>query len=143
MSGLTASKASAARLRFDARPCPSILAAILATLSSACLSSAPIVPVTPQNQQQVSSCQGIAAFHNGVVIGDFVLSGGATTVAAVGAALPSGQTSAKTDLEIVGAIVGGLGAIGTVVGGYTSTEFANSQCSSVVGSLPVASGGAK
>lgn len=101
-----------------------------------CISSAPIVPVTPGNQAQVSSCQGIASLHNGVVIGDFVVGGTTAGLAGVAAAVSDHTT--KTDLAIAAAITGAVGVAGTAIAGFTSASFANSQCSNVVGPLAAA-----
>jgi hypothetical protein len=100
----------------------------------ACISSAPITPVTPANQDQVSTCQSIASLHNGVVIGDFAVGGITSGLAGVGAALTDTQT--KTDLAIAAAAAGAVALVGTGIAGLTSADFANSNCSSVVGALP-------
>jgi hypothetical protein len=114
-----------------------LLAIVLLCLG--CISSAPITPVTPANQDQVSTCQSIASLHNGVVIGDFVVGGVTSGLAGVGAALS--DTQSKTDLAIAAAAAGAVGLVGTGVAGLTSADFANSNCSSVVGSLPAGKGG--
>jgi hypothetical protein len=103
-----------------------------------CISSAPIVPVTPANSAQVSACQNIASVHNGIVVGDFVIGGSAIVIPTVAAALPSTNTTAKTDLAVTSAIVGGVTAIGAGLGAFYATDFANQNCSSVVGVLPPA-----
>jgi len=100
-----------------------------------CISSAPIVPVTSANSAQISSCQGTATLHNDVVIGGFVL-GGATSGLATAAAAFTDQNT-KTDLAIAGAIAGAVLIADTAVAGFAASNFANSQCSSVVGALPV------
>lgn len=107
----------------------------LLLLVSGCISSAPIVPETSSNIDQISSCQTTAAAHNLVVISDFVLSGSGVTLATSGAAIS--DATAKTDLVIVSAIVGGLSLAGGAIAGYTASNFANSQCPNVVGPLPV------
>ncbi len=77
------------------------LAMLLAGLSG-CLSSAPIVPVTAANQAQIASCQGTAALHNDIVLGDFVFAGAGTALSGVGA-LVSDSTS-KNDAAIGAAV---------------------------------------
>jgi hypothetical protein len=101
---------------------------------TACLSSAPIVPETAANQDQIATCQATAELHNGVVVGDFVLGGAAPALGAVAAALPNG--SGKTDLGITAAVTAGVLAVGATLVGYTASNFAASNCSSVVGQLP-------
>jgi hypothetical protein len=102
-----------------------------------CLPSAPIVPVTQANQAQVSTCQSIAATHNGIQVGDLILTGTVPVIAGIAAAEPSTNASAKTDLAISAAIVGGAAMITSGLVAYTATDFAGSNCGSVVGSLPV------
>jgi hypothetical protein len=114
-----------------------VLVLVAIAFSTACLPAAPIVPVTAANTQQVSACQQIASVHNGVVLGDFVLGGSATTLAGVGAMATN--TSVKTDLSIAAAVVGGVSLAGTAIAGYTAGDFANSNCSSVLGQLPTVS----
>jgi hypothetical protein len=120
---------------------PKIPVAIAVVAGSAmmllgCLSSAPIVPVTPDNSAWVSSCESTASLHNDVVLGDFVFGAAGTTLAGVAALEPSSNAGAKDALAISAAITGGLGLIGTAVAGYTASNFANSKCSAVVGALP-------
>ncbi len=107
---------------------------LLAVLLSGCLTSAPIVPVTPANQAQVTSCQSTASFHDGIVIGDFAFGGIGAGLATAAAAVTDSST--KTGLAVAGAGVGGLLIAGTALAELTASNFANSQCSSVVGSLP-------
>ena len=108
----------------------------LAVMLGGCISSAPIVPETPANQAQIASCDATASLHNGVVIGDFVVGGATTGLAAGAAAVTDGNT--RTALAVAGAIAGGVTTIGAALAAYTASNFANSQCPSVVGSLPVA-----
>jgi hypothetical protein len=108
--------------------------AVLSLALVACIPSAPIGPVTPANQAQVAACQSIATLHNGVVVGDFIFGGAASGLAAVGAIVTDPQT--KTGVAIGAAIAGATGIVGTAIAGFTSRDFANSQCSSVVGDLP-------
>jgi hypothetical protein len=108
---------------------------VLMLLLSGCISSAPIVPVTPANTAQVSSCQSSAAVHNDVVIGGFVLGGISAGLGSAGAAVS--DSNAKTDLAISAAVVGGLMLVDSAIAGFSASNFANSQCSGVVGALPV------
>jgi hypothetical protein len=107
----------------------------LALLLSGCISAVPVVPATPENQAQISQCQTIAADHNGLVIGDFVLSAGAAGLGAAAAGLTSPQ--AKTDVGAVTIGVGSVLVIGTALAGFTAADFSSSNCSQVVGPLPV------
>ena len=110
--------------------------AVLACLSatqSACLAAAPIVPVTPTNTAQVSACEGTASQHNDLVVAGFVLSGGATGLGAVAAI--DQNTGDRTGYAIAGAITGAVAAVDVAWTALTSSQFANSQCSSVVGNL--------
>lgn len=111
-----------------------LLLIVLALQNQACISSAAIVPETAANTNQINSCQSTASLHNGFVIGDFALGGGTTAVAGIAAGVS--DTTAKNDLAVTGAILGGALVVGTALAAYTSSNFANSQCSSVVGPLP-------
>ena len=113
-----------------------LLLIFLASCLGGCISSVPVVPVTPTNQVQVAGCQNIATTHNDLVVGDFVLSGGATGVGAV-AAFETNQ-GVRTGLAISAAIVGALTAVDTAWMALTASEFANGQCPLVVGPLPTA-----
>jgi hypothetical protein len=108
---------------------------------SGCISAVPVVPETPANAAQISGCQNIATTHNDLVIGDFVLSGGATGVGAV-AAFETG-TDVRTALAITSAILGAATAVTTAVTAFTASEFTNGQCSAVVGPLAAGSAGDK
>lgn len=108
----------------------------LAFFTTGCISSAPIVPVTPANAAQVSSCQTTAAWHNGIVVGDFALGGGGAALGGVGAIVT--DPNARTGLSIAAAIVSGITMAGAALVGFTSSNFANSHCSDVVGALPLA-----
>ena len=107
---------------------------MVATLTG-CISSAPTVPVTAANTAQISSCESSAAVHNDFVIGGFALGGISAGLGASGAAVS--DTNAKTDLAIGAAVVGGLVLIDSAIVGLSASNFANSQCTSVVGALPV------
>lgn len=121
------------RAKLSGPPLPPVGLAALCLLLSGCISSAPIVPVTPANQAQVSTCENIASLHNGVVIGDFVVGGAAAGLAGVAAAVT--DTNTKNALAIGSAITGALGVVGTAIAGFTASNFSNSQCSNVVGPL--------
>jgi hypothetical protein len=121
------------------RPPPmAVFCLVLTLLLCACISSAPIVPVTPANADQISTCQTTAEIHNGFVVGDFVVGGAAVTLPTVAAALPSTSAGAKTDLAVTSAVVAGVLGVGAAMTGYTAANFTNSNCSSVVGALPPA-----
>lgn len=110
----------------------------VALLCSGCLSSAPIVPVTPQNQAQITQCENTATLHNAFVIGDFSLTGAGGVLGAVGALEPSSNPQAKTDLAIAAASAGGLAVVATSIAALSNSNFVDQQCSSVVGPLPTA-----
>jgi len=107
---------------------------LLALLLGGCISSAPIVPVTPANSAQVTTCQSDASLHNGIVVGDFVIGGLTSGLASTAAGLTN--ATAKNDISVAAAAAGGLTIAGAALAGYTAANFANSNCSSVVGSLP-------
>ena len=108
----------------------------LMLLASGCLSSAPTVPVTPANSAQITTCENTATFHNDLVIGDFVFSGAAGTLGAVGAV--ASDSTAKTDAAIGAAIAGGAAVLTSSLIALTTSNYANNGCGSVVGALPVA-----
>ncbi len=110
------------------------LVLLLAVGLSACLSGVPIVPVTPQNSAQVSSCQSTESLHNGLVVGDFVLGGATTGLASVSAAVA--DTATKNVLGVTAAIVGAVAVVDTAVTALTTQSFANGNCSALVGALP-------
>ena len=106
----------------------------LASCLGGCISAVPIVPETPANQGQIQGCQNIANTHNDLVVGGFVLSGGATALGAVAAV--DSNTTDRTAYAVSAAIVGALAAIDTAWTAVTSSEFANGSCPVVVGPLP-------
>lgn len=117
-----------------------LLLLVLASLSG-CISSAPIVPETAANAAQISSCQGTAVAHNDLVIGDFVLSGLGGGSGVVAAALTDqGQ---KTAFATGAAVAAVLLTTTVALTAYTAATFANGNCSSVVGPLPVTPFGVK
>ena len=128
-------------------PVPSVPASVVAAavkiagsvlmiaMLSGCISSAPIVPVTPANAAQVSSCESSAAVHNDFVIGGFALGGISAGLGSAGAVVTdSGQQKA---LAIGAAIAGGLTLIDSAIVGFSAQNFANGNCTAVVGALPV------
>lgn len=115
-----------------------LLPALIAVCLTACISSAPIVPVTPANSAQVSSCQSIASAHNGFVVGDMVIGGVATTFASTSAAIPATNGSARAVTAIAAAVLAGFTGTGVGLAGFYASNFADSKCSEVVGSLPEA-----
>ena len=123
-------------------PAPVVAAAVkiagsvlMIAMLTGCISSAPTVPVTPANAAQISSCESSAAVHNDFVIGGFALGGISAGLGASGAVVS--DTNAKTDLAIGAAVVGGLMLVDSAIVGLSASNFANSQCTSVVGALPV------
>jgi hypothetical protein len=100
------------------------------------LSATPTVPVTPANAAQVSSCESTATGHNLGAIGALTLAGGSAVVGVV----DSQESSAKTQ-QTLGWVTAGIAALAAVDTMFTSIESANyaqSQCSSLLGPLPVA-----
>lgn len=112
--------------------------AILAAACTGCLASAPLVPVTPQNQAQVTACENTAATHNVAVISDFVFTGSAGTLGAVAALEPN--VSTKNAVDVGAAVSGGLAVLASSIVALSANNFANDQCSGLVGNLPVATG---
>jgi hypothetical protein len=110
-----------------------IVAVGFAASVSGCIPDAAIVPQTPQNAQQIADCQTDARTHNGLVVGDFVLSGGATGVGAVAAF--ETNTGVRTGLAISSAILGAGTAIATGLTAYSASQFTNSNCTAYVGPL--------
>ncbi len=108
----------------------------LCLLLGGCLSSAPLVPVTVANSDQVSMCQATASAHNGFVIAGMVL-GGVDT--GLGVAAGADMNSMQKTGFAVGAAAGAA-AITTIasLAAVYAANFAESNCSSVVGPLPVA-----
>jgi hypothetical protein len=115
---------------------PVVGALLMIFLLTGCLSSAPLVPVTPANQAQVSACETTASEHNALLVGDFVLTGGAATLGAIGAVDSSQQ--AKTDLAIGATAAAGAAVLASSLIALTSSNYASNQCSAVVGPLPTA-----
>jgi hypothetical protein len=118
-------------------PAAALLAMVLAIHQMACISSAAIVPVTPVNQPQITSCQSTATTHDLSVIGDFVFGAAGTTLGSI-SAVESNQNT-KTDLAVAAAGAAGVVIVGTALAAFTASNFANSNCSSVVGPLPLSS----
>ena len=111
------------------------LAIALAALSLVgCIPGAPIVPVTPANQAQIAACGSIVTVHNGVVVGDFVVGAGATGLASAAAVV--NDVGTKNGLAVAGIITSAVGAVGVAIAGFTAADFVNSNCASVMGSLP-------
>ena len=104
---------------------------------AACITSSPTVTPTPANQAQIASCQATASLHNGIVIGDMTVGGGAATLGTIAAALPGNQVNGKTDLAIAAAATAGLTTIGAGIAALTSANFSNGHCSEVVAPLPM------
>ena len=110
--------------------------AFLATLASClggCIPDAQIVPETPANAAQIASCKADATTANDLVVGGFVLSGGATGVGAV-AAFETG-TPVRTGLAITSAILAAGTGIVTGIHALAVSQFASGDCTAVVGPL--------
>ena len=102
---------------------------------TACIANAPIVPVTPTNTQQVSTCQNDALEHNSFMLGGLIVGAGSTGLASV-AALESSNQGLQTGLAVTAAILAGLATVAGGGAGLTASAFTSSNCSSVVGALP-------
>jgi hypothetical protein len=104
--------------------------------STGCISSAPLVPETAANAQQIQTCEQTALAHNDVVIGDFTLGGLGAASGAAAAIVGGSNTGLSTGLAVGAAVAAALATGGTGLAAFTASNFANSQCSSVVGPLP-------
>jgi hypothetical protein len=117
-----------------------LVAAALAAVSVAlggCIAAAPVVPQTPDNAAAIGTCQSDAKQHNGFVVADIALAGGASVLASAGAGLASSNPVASKDVAITAGVFGGLAVIDSVLVGYSASQFANSNCSALVGPLPI------
>lgn len=103
--------------------------------TTACISSAPVVPVTPANQAQISSCQSTAAAHNGFVVGDFTVGALGAASGILGAAVT--DTGQKTAFSTGAAVASGTAGVLTALAAFAAKNFANSHCTEVVGDLPL------
>lgn len=112
---------------------PLAFLALLASCLGGCISAVPIEPVTPANTAQIAGCTSDANTANDLVVGGFVLSGGATGVGSV-AALET-NTGIRTGLAITTAVLGALDAIDVAWHALAVSQFTNGQCSTVVGPL--------
>lgn len=101
---------------------------------------APNVPVTQSNQAQISACQGTAGLHNGVTFTDIVLGGLGAGVGSVAAADTQATSDVRTALALTTAGIGALVAVGSLIAGYTATQYTNEGCSQVV---PIPVGGVR
>lgn len=107
---------------------------VLGFCLAGCFSSAPTVPVTPANQAQITSCENTATLHDGYVVAGFVVGGAGAGLGASVAAV--GDPSVKTGLGIGAAGAAAIGVTLAALGELTASNFANSNCSAVVGPLP-------
>lgn len=112
------------------------LLGLLAVVGCAgCIADAPIVAQTPQNANQITSCQTDAVEHNAFVLGGVVISAGAMSIGGVGA-LSQGNPGLQQALGITSAIMAGVSAIAAGGAGLTGAAFSNGNCGQVVGALP-------
>lgn len=112
-----------------------LLALVLA--ATGCISAAAVVPVTPDNSQAMGTCQSIASQHNDLAIAGIALSGVATGLASAGAGEASSNPTAAKDIAITAAVFGGVAVVDAAMTGYLASQFANSNCSALVGPLPI------
>ena len=99
------------------------------------LSATPTVPVTPANAAQVASCESTATGHNLGAIGALTLAGGSAVVGVI----DTQESGVKTQ-QTLGWVTAGIAALAAVDTMFTSIESANyaqSQCPSLTGVLPV------
>ena len=113
-----------------------LMLGLLVVVLGGCLGTSPIVPVTSANTTQVSQCESTALQHNGFVIGDFVFTGAGGVLGAAGALAPGDNVSLKTDLAISATIAGGTALIASSLVALSASNYADNNCSSVVGALP-------
>lgn len=98
-----------------------------------CISSAPIIPETPANQAQIQSCQTTATIHNDLVVGGFVLGAGSSALAGSSAAIT--DSTAQRDVAVAATVLGALAVADAAIVAWSASNFANGNCSSVVGPL--------
>lgn len=117
-----------------AGPCAMLL---VACWQASCLPAVATVPVTPDNQSQVSACQSIAGAHNELVIGDFVVGGAAPVLAGIGTGLASSDPGAGKALGITATVLGAVAMTGAGLTALEASGYASNGCSQVLGPLPV------
>lgn len=99
------------------------------------LSAVPSGPVSPADQPRVAPCESTATAHNAGAILGLTLSGSTAVVGIVDTQVP-----AKTQ-QVLNWVTIGLGALAAVDTLWTTIESANyaqSQCPTLLGPLPVA-----
>lgn len=110
--------------------------ALAALALTGCLSSAPLVPVTPQNAAQIAACQATWRAHGWLVIGAAILGPAGAAQTGV-SALDGISPGAKTGLEIGSAGTVLAGATLGVVAAYEASSYAG-VCMALTGPLPAA-----
>lgn len=114
---------------------PFVLIVGIGASTSACLSNAPIVPVTPANQSAVSQCQTDSNVHNGAVVGALI--SGAAGTAAGAIAVADSDPKVKDAMGVTGAVAAGVTAIGAGVIALENQLYQSGGCTQLLGPLPV------
>jgi hypothetical protein len=107
----------------------------VASCLGGCLSATPLVPVTPTNAQQISSCSSDANAHNWAVIGGTALAGVAGAEGTIASQVTNASTAKALDWSIL--IEGVVAAAAASLAGVEASNYAQSQCPSLEGPLPL------
>ena len=113
------------------------LLVVLALYLTGCTPTAAVVPVTPDNQALVASCQSLSQARNALTVGDFSFGIADTAVAGVAAGLATSNPNASKDLGIGATAGAGVVAGVLVLANYYSNAYAAQGCSQVLGPLPL------
>ena len=111
-----------------------VMVMALGAMMLGCMSSAPVVPVTPQNAQQVSSCESSASVHNDAAITSIALGAVGTGLGSVAAV--DQDPNARAGLAIGGAASAALAGGAAAIVALAAQNFQNGHCTDVVGALP-------
>lgn len=115
----------------------SALLVVLALYLTGCTPMAPIVPQTPDNAAQISSCQSLSGAHNDFVVGGFVVGLSGSTLAGIAAGEAASNPSLGRDLGIAATATGAVAAGALVLGSYYANGYAAQRCPDVMGPLPI------
>ena len=113
------------------------LVVVAALYLTGCTPTAAVVPVTPDNQALVASCQSLSQARNALTVGDFSFGIADTAVAGVAAGLATSNPNASKDLGIGATAGAGVVAGVLVLANYYSNAYAAQGCSQVLGPLPL------
>jgi hypothetical protein len=109
--------------------------ALMCAILSGCLSALPVVPVTPQNQAQVTACETDEAVHNISVIAGTGLAGIAAAEGTIATQVTNQNTVKALGWSVL--IEGAVAAVAASVAGVEAANYAQSACPSLLGVLPV------